>query len=73
LYKLIDAYSSISQSKGLEQFKHPSLSQLPILLRTAVKAGWYEGSVFFLIAGKSPSYISLPIPPPLTLINIQAS
>ncbi|KAL6702971.1 hypothetical protein ACN47E_010326 [Coniothyrium glycines] len=38
-------------AKGLEQFKHPSLSTLPLTLRGAVKAGWYEGSGFFLIMG----------------------
>ncbi|KAF2746834.1 hypothetical protein M011DRAFT_424335 [Sporormia fimetaria CBS 119925] len=37
-------------SKGLEQFKHPSLNQVPALLRTTIKTGWYEGSVFFAIA-----------------------
>jgi hypothetical protein len=39
------------QAKGLEQFKHPSTNQLPPLLRGASKIGWYEGSVWFLIAG----------------------
>ncbi|OAL01452.1 hypothetical protein IQ06DRAFT_293540 [Phaeosphaeriaceae sp. SRC1lsM3a] len=38
-------------TKGLEQFKHPSLNTLPTALRGAVKAGWYEGSVFFAIMG----------------------
>ncbi|KAF2012343.1 hypothetical protein BU24DRAFT_397412 [Aaosphaeria arxii CBS 175.79] len=38
-------------TKGLEQFSHPSIDKLPVTLRGAVKAGWYEGSVFFLIAG----------------------
>ncbi|CAO2654326.1 Nn.00g110590.m01.CDS01 [Neocucurbitaria sp. VM-36] len=38
-------------TKGLDQFKHPSLSTLPTALRGAVKAGWYEGSGFFLIMG----------------------
>lgn len=38
--------------KGLDQFKHDSLNQLPAMLRGAVKAGWYEGSVFFAIVGK---------------------
>ncbi|KAF2195216.1 hypothetical protein K469DRAFT_698782 [Zopfia rhizophila CBS 207.26] len=38
-------------TKGLEQFKHPSLKQLPRALLGAVKAGWYEGSVFFAIMG----------------------
>ncbi|KAF2273881.1 uncharacterized protein EI97DRAFT_435528 [Westerdykella ornata] len=37
-------------AKGLEQFKEPSLKQIPALLRTTVKVGWYEGSVFFVIA-----------------------
>lgn len=46
------------QTKGLDQFKHPSLSQLPGLLRAAVKVGWYEGSVFFAIAGKKLHPIS---------------
>ncbi|KAJ4320554.1 hypothetical protein N0V94_003312 [Neodidymelliopsis sp. IMI 364377] len=36
-------------SKGLEQFKHTSINALPVALRGAVKAGWYEGSGFFLI------------------------
>ncbi|KAH6643939.1 hypothetical protein C7974DRAFT_10343 [Boeremia exigua] len=39
-------------SKGLEQFKHASISALPTTLRGAVKAGWYEGSGFFLMMGK---------------------
>ncbi|KAF2005928.1 hypothetical protein P154DRAFT_456617 [Amniculicola lignicola CBS 123094] len=38
-------------TKGLEQFKHPTLNALPRALRGAVTAGWYEGSVFFLITG----------------------
>ncbi|KAH7410315.1 hypothetical protein DE146DRAFT_752023 [Phaeosphaeria sp. MPI-PUGE-AT-0046c] len=38
-------------TKGLDQFKHPSLSTLPAALRGAVTAGWYEGSVFFAIMG----------------------
>jgi len=38
-------------SKGLDQFKHISLNTLPIALRGALKAGWYEGSGFFLIMG----------------------
>ncbi|KAF1848387.1 uncharacterized protein K460DRAFT_364364 [Cucurbitaria berberidis CBS 394.84] len=38
-------------TKGLDQFKHPSLNTLPTALRGAVKAGWYEGSGFFLIMG----------------------
>ncbi|KAH9861859.1 hypothetical protein J1614_011612 [Plenodomus biglobosus] len=38
-------------TKGLDQFKHPSVTSLPIALRGAVKAGWYEGSGFFLIMG----------------------
>ncbi|KAF2027232.1 hypothetical protein EK21DRAFT_72319 [Setomelanomma holmii] len=38
-------------TKGLDQFKHPSLNTLPTALRGAVKAGWYEGSVFFAIMG----------------------
>ncbi|ORY07538.1 hypothetical protein BCR34DRAFT_570585 [Clohesyomyces aquaticus] len=36
-------------TKGLDQFKHPSLSTLPKTLLGACKAGWYEGSVFFAI------------------------
>ncbi|KAF2631659.1 hypothetical protein BU25DRAFT_488230 [Macroventuria anomochaeta] len=36
-------------TKGLEQFKHASMSALPTALRGAVKAGWYEGSGFFLM------------------------
>jgi hypothetical protein len=42
-----------SQTKGLDQFKHPSINTLPTALRGAVKAGWYEGSVFFAIMGKN--------------------
>ncbi|KAI8939098.1 hypothetical protein NX059_004935 [Plenodomus lindquistii] len=38
-------------TKGLDQFKHPSVNSLPLALRGAVKAGWYEGSGFFLIMG----------------------
>ena len=45
---------TVMQSKGLEQFKHTSISALPTALRGAVKAGWYEGSGFLLISGKSP-------------------
>jgi hypothetical protein len=37
--------------KGLDQFKHVSMQSLPIGLRGAVQAGWYEGSVFFAIMG----------------------
>jgi hypothetical protein len=40
------------QTKGMEQFKHASLNQLPATLRGAVTAGWYEGSVFFAIMGQ---------------------
>jgi hypothetical protein len=38
--------------KGLDQFKHVSMQSLPIGLRGAVQAGWYEGSVFFAIMGE---------------------
>ncbi|KAH7115197.1 hypothetical protein B0J11DRAFT_540082 [Dendryphion nanum] len=38
-------------AKGLSQFSHPSLSQLPRFLRSNVQAGWYEGSVFFVMLG----------------------
>ncbi|KAF2687855.1 hypothetical protein K458DRAFT_385425 [Lentithecium fluviatile CBS 122367] len=38
-------------TKGFEQFKHPTLNQLPAALKGAIKAGWYEGSVFFAIVG----------------------
>jgi hypothetical protein len=41
------------QMKGLDQFKHPSFNALPSVFRGAVKAGWYEGSVFFTIMGPS--------------------
>jgi hypothetical protein len=54
-----------SQAKGLEMFKHVSLNQLPGLLRSAVKIGWYEGSGFFLMLSKrftslvlSPSFLT---------------
>jgi len=40
------------QAKGFEQFTHPTLNQLPAALKGAVKAGWYEGSVFFAIVGE---------------------
>lgn len=47
--------------KGLDQFKHPSVNTLPLALRGAAKTGWYEGSVFFAILGKSlSSPLSLP-------------
>ncbi|KAJ4992606.1 hypothetical protein SVAN01_01989 [Stagonosporopsis vannaccii] len=42
-------------TKGLEQFKHASISALPTALRGAVKAGWYEGSGFFLMMCKLSS------------------
>ncbi|KAI0612398.1 hypothetical protein PtrSN002B_001733 [Pyrenophora tritici-repentis] len=35
--------------KGLDQFKHPTMRTLPIVLRGASKIGWYEGSGFFVI------------------------
>jgi hypothetical protein len=38
--------------KGFEQFQHPTLNQLPLALKGALKAGWYEGSVFFLMMGE---------------------
>ncbi|KAF1979781.1 hypothetical protein BU23DRAFT_594953 [Bimuria novae-zelandiae CBS 107.79] len=38
-------------AKGLSQFTHPSTASLPIWLRGASKIGWYEGSVWFVIAG----------------------
>ena len=41
----------LQQTKGLDQFKHPTINTLPTALRGAVKAGWYEGSVFFAIMG----------------------
>lgn len=47
------------QMKGLDQFKHPSLNTLPTALRGAVKAGWYEGSVFFAIMGMSRALLSI--------------
>jgi hypothetical protein len=45
--------------KGLDQFKHASIQTLPVGLRGAVQAGWYEGSVFFGIMGML--YFSLSI------------
>lgn len=38
-------------SKGLSQFSHPSLSTVHPQVRGAAKIGWYEGSVWFIIAG----------------------
>ena len=38
-------------AKGLEQYKHQSLRTVPLWLRGASKIGWYEGSVWFIIAG----------------------
>ncbi|CAN9414303.1 unnamed protein product [Alternaria sp. RS040] len=35
--------------KGLDQFKHPTMNTLPVMLRGASKIGWYEGSGFFLM------------------------
>ncbi|CAE6999563.1 hypothetical protein P3342_001053 [Pyrenophora teres f. teres] len=35
--------------KGLDQFKHPTMRTLPLMLRGASKIGWYEGSGFFVI------------------------
>ncbi|RMZ72984.1 hypothetical protein GMOD_00009775 [Pyrenophora seminiperda CCB06] len=35
--------------KGVEQFKHPTMRTLPLMLRGASKIGWYEGSGFFVI------------------------
>jgi hypothetical protein len=35
--------------KGLDQFKHPTMNTLPLVLRGASKIGWYEGSGFFII------------------------
>merc|ERR1711964_477981 len=34
---------------GLDQFKHPTMNTLPLMLRGASKIGWYEGSGFFVI------------------------
>jgi len=39
--------------KGLDQFKHPTMRTLPLVLRGASKIGWYEGSGFFVIMSKS--------------------
>lgn len=39
-------------------FKHPSFKNLPTLLHGAVKAGWFEGSVFLAIMGKVFSSIN---------------
>jgi hypothetical protein len=39
--------------KGLDQFKHPTMNTLPVMLRGASKIGWYEGSGFFLMMSKS--------------------
>jgi hypothetical protein len=49
------------QTKGFEQFKHPTLNQLPAALKGAVKAGWYEGSVFFAIVGKIALIYAFPM------------
>lgn len=45
--------SLATQMKGLDQFKHPTMNTLPLMLRGASKIGWYEGSGFFLIMSKS--------------------
>ena len=45
--------------KGLDQFKHPTMRTLPLVLRGASKIGWYEGSGFFLITSMSLSTVFL--------------
>ncbi|OCK81981.1 hypothetical protein K432DRAFT_325124 [Lepidopterella palustris CBS 459.81] len=37
--------------KGIEMFANPSFKKLPPTLFGAVKAGWFEGSVFLAIMG----------------------
>jgi uncharacterized membrane protein YjjP (DUF1212 family) len=44
--------------KGLDQFKHPTMNTLPLMLRGASKIGWYEGSGFFIIMSKLPNNLS---------------
>jgi hypothetical protein len=39
--------------KGIDQFKHPTMSNLGSSLRGASKIGWYEGSGFLLIMSMS--------------------
>jgi len=39
----------------MDQFKHPTMNTLPLMLRGASKIGWYEGSGFFVIMSKSTS------------------
>jgi hypothetical protein len=51
VYFICDTATNQKQMKGLDQFKHVSMQSLPIGLRGAVQAGWYEGSVFFAIMG----------------------
>jgi len=36
---------------GLNLFKDPAFAKLPALLTATVKAGWFEGSVFFAMMG----------------------
>lgn len=43
--------------KGLDQFKHPTMNTLPLVLRGASKIGWYEGSGFFVIMSKYFSFL----------------
>jgi hypothetical protein len=52
IYFRCDIATDQKQMKGLDQFKHVSMQSLPIGLRGAVQAGWYEGSVFFAIMGE---------------------
>jgi hypothetical protein len=52
VYFRCDTAIDQKQMKGLDQFKHVSMQSLPIGLRGAVQAGWYEGSVFFAIMGE---------------------
>lgn len=39
------------QLHGINTFALPQWSSLPPLLRCYARAGWYQGSVFFTIAG----------------------
>jgi hypothetical protein len=58
VYFRCDTATDQKQMKGLDQFKHVSMQSLPIGLRGAVQAGWYEGSVFFAIMGALSSHSS---------------
>ncbi len=57
---------NVNKVHGINTFALPQWNTLPPLLRCYARAGWYQGSLFFAMAGKK----GIPFPP-LFWVNVE--